>query len=128
AASTPVDVALAVAQIVPSSAAGSVKADSAVCVSTSATSRSTTLSNIQTKNTSNWLRTQVSDASNNVMTIASGHACQFCGKTFPWPSKLNEHMRTHTGERPFQCPHCVYRATQRITLKKHIFAVHPSLP
>ncbi|XP_034246547.1 zinc finger protein 205-like isoform X2 [Thrips palmi] len=34
------------------------------------------------------------------------HACQHCGKDFKWASSLEEHSRTHTGEKPFQCKMC----------------------
>jgi uncharacterized Zn-finger protein len=33
-------------------------------------------------------------------------------------------MRTHTGERPYQCNFCSYRATQSGSLTRHIKTVH----
>ena len=32
--------------------------------------------------------------------------CTICGKACPSPSKLTEHMRTHTGDRPYDCTTC----------------------
>lgn len=34
------------------------------------------------------------------------HPCALCGKIFPTPYKLTLHIRTHTGERPFDCGYC----------------------
>lgn len=31
--------------------------------------------------------------------------CKYCDKSYLKPSKLEEHERSHTGERPYQCPH-----------------------
>ena len=38
----------------------------------------------------------------------SGFQCRWsgCGKSFPTRSKLNEHLRAHTGERTVACPTC----------------------
>ncbi|XP_047499216.1 longitudinals lacking protein, isoforms A/B/D/L-like isoform X28 [Penaeus chinensis] len=54
-----------------------------------------------------------------------GARCHYCGKVFRWPCLLQRHIRTHTGERPYGCPHCPYAAAQKFDVTKHIFALHP---
>lgn len=49
-----------------------------------------------------------------------GHNCELCGRTFPFLSSLSQHMRKHTGEKPYKCPHCQHRSAQKGTLKAHI--------
>ncbi|XP_050697779.1 zinc finger protein 219-like isoform X4 [Eriocheir sinensis] len=46
--------------------------------------------------------------------------CGFCGKTFVRSDVLVQHIRTHTGEKPYPCPHCPYRASQRTHLRLHL--------
>lgn len=55
---------------------------------------------------------------------AGGVRCQYCGKFFRWQSFLDRHIRTHTGERPYHCPHCNYAATQKFALSRHILKQH----
>ncbi|XP_041963254.1 zinc finger protein 516-like [Alosa sapidissima] len=46
--------------------------------------------------------------------------CNVCGRSFPFQSSLSQHMRRHTGARPYKCPYCNHRASQKGNLKVHI--------
>lgn len=48
------------------------------------------------------------------------HDCSICGRSFPFLSSLSQHMRRHTGVRPYKCPYCDHRASQKGNLKVHI--------
>ncbi|KAG7167387.1 Zinc finger protein 219-like [Homarus americanus] len=56
--------------------------------------------------------------------VGGGPRCNFCGKVFRWPCLLQRHIRIHTGERPYSCPHCPYAAAQKFDVTKHILALH----
>ncbi|KAK3869712.1 hypothetical protein Pcinc_025005 [Petrolisthes cinctipes] len=45
--------------------------------------------------------------------------CGFCGYSARDNDNLNRHIRTHTGEKPFACPFCPHRTTQKSHLKNH---------
>ncbi|XP_042632574.1 zinc finger protein 516-like isoform X2 [Cyprinus carpio] len=49
-----------------------------------------------------------------------GHTCELCGRSFPFLSSLSQHMRKHTREKPYKCPHCEHRSAQKGSLKAHI--------
>ncbi|XP_052458508.1 sal-like protein 1 [Carassius gibelio] len=60
--------------------------------------------------------------SNGSSSSSSGrqqHTCRFCGKVLSSDSSLQIHLRSHTGERPYQCPVCLSRFTTRGNLKAH---------
>ena len=50
--------------------------------------------------------------------------CGICSAVFGFFSDLKIHMRSHTGERPFQCNQCDFAFTIRGNLNKHLRAVH----
>lgn len=50
--------------------------------------------------------------------------CHVCGRCLSRKHNMVDHMRLHTGERPYACPSCRYRATQRSNLKKHVKNMH----
>ena len=52
--------------------------------------------------------------------------CTSCGKKFKKNSDLIQHIRIHTGEKPFSCPYCHIASNHKGNLKKHILNIHDS--
>ena len=54
----------------------------------------------------------------------AGSTCHICGKWFLLPKDLRRHVRIHTGEKPFKCPVCPYRAAVKGNVKQHVLNTH----
>lgn len=46
--------------------------------------------------------------------------CQYCDKSFSKNFDLQQHIRSHTGEKPFQCIVCGRAFAQKSNVKKHM--------
>ncbi|XGW24001.1 hypothetical protein V3C99_005870 [Haemonchus contortus] len=48
------------------------------------------------------------------------YECEECGKIIRYPSKIEEHRRSHNGVKPHQCHHCGQRFSQKGGLTCHL--------
>ncbi|XP_018336391.1 gastrula zinc finger protein xFG20-1-like isoform X1 [Agrilus planipennis] len=54
------------------------------------------------------------------------HICPYCGKRFPMKSNYDQHVRRHTGEKPFGCHLCDKRFSDKFVLQQH-FNTHSNI-
>ncbi|XP_026173706.1 gastrula zinc finger protein XlCGF57.1 isoform X2 [Mastacembelus armatus] len=52
--------------------------------------------------------------------LDTGVQCPECGKKVRTPQSLDDHMRTHTGDRPFVCKDCGRRFVERSGWRQHM--------
>ncbi|XP_076970686.1 zinc finger protein 408 isoform X2 [Tamandua tetradactyla] len=48
--------------------------------------------------------------------------CPHCGRAFRQRGNLRGHLRLHTGERPYRCPHCADAFPQLPELRRHLIS------
>ncbi|XP_064093085.1 longitudinals lacking protein, isoforms H/M/V-like isoform X43 [Macrobrachium nipponense] len=53
-------------------------------------------------------------------SVIKTHQCTMCSYYTANYTHLTDHMRAHTGEKPFSCSQCPYRAAQKTNLKTHM--------
>ncbi|XP_037804234.1 protein bric-a-brac 1-like isoform X10 [Penaeus monodon] len=53
-----------------------------------------------------------------------GVDCVVCGRGFGRLEDLRRHVRTHTGEKPYLCPMCTFRAAVKSSVYRHLRTVH----
>jgi len=62
-----------------------------------------------------------------VSNITNRYTCPLCRMEFGDKSNFRHHYMVHSGEKPYACSYCPYRARQTGTLNKHMKYKHSSV-
>lgn len=50
--------------------------------------------------------------------------CHLCPKSYYANNKLEKHLRTHSGDKPFKCPNCQKCFADKSYMKQHLKTMH----
>ncbi|XP_017036513.2 zinc finger protein 865 [Drosophila kikkawai] len=70
-----------------------------------------------------WVKTEPK-AAVTTPTTANKFPCMFCEKSFKMRRYLEEHIATHTGDRPIACPYCEMAFRCRSNMYTHVKSKH----
>lgn len=59
-----------------------------------------------------------------IARFKGGWKCLSCDYTSVGKTDVVKHLRKHTGIKPFQCPHCTHKCSDKSNLTKHIETQH----
>ncbi|XP_063281999.1 zinc finger protein 217 [Pelobates fuscus] len=62
----------------------------------------------------------IEDYNNKKKKKSQSPKCTYCGKSFGSNYYLTVHIRSHTGEKPYECEMCDYTSAQATSLKYHL--------
>lgn len=58
-------------------------------------------------------------STDDIKRMMTDRSCPLCGKLFPSTFKLQRHILIHTGDKPYECQHCLRRFNQKNNLERH---------
>ena len=62
--------------------------------------------------------------SNSITYTNKTKLCTICGIGCKSKSELERHIWTHTGVKPYMCPHCSYSSTLKTNVRRHLVSKH----